>query len=319
MAARKRSRRRRRNPMGGQLEIIREGEDVVIRHHPPHGPGGKPHVRLNPKGRRVVTVARYGSKLAKSRWPIWTGAIYEARARKDGVRTYRLVERFGPTRSGNKPSRKFVSDVREAAKAMGLPFVEGVRQGARANPSKRNRRKNPNYRVTFATPVDSAAVRKALKTAGFDKIRVRGGKKRKPGPYALFVKAKMPSLMAQGMSASDAMKQVAVLWREKKARAGTRANPSWKGKRRYSKRRRNPDARRVGTVTYPDAGAVWDLYWANVGDVWPGWAIPLRKRGYWMDDGHGHSYVGPTKASVEERVESFGGRVRWFSKSGRRS
>lgn len=88
-------------------------------------------------------------------------------------------------------------------------------------------KENPAYRVLVEGSGTPGSVRKALKGAGFDKIRVStrsGGAKRKPGAYALFVKANMPKLMASGSSAGQAMKQVAQLWRAKKG--GAKANPS---------------------------------------------------------------------------------------------
>jgi len=71
-------------------------------------------------GDLVCCVARDGSRQAScgggfSR-PIWTGAIYEAKARKsDGVLTWRRVDDFGGTRSGDRPSNKFHDELTESA------------------------------------------------------------------------------------------------------------------------------------------------------------------------------------------------------------
>jgi hypothetical protein len=86
----------------------------------------------------------------------------------------------------------------------------------KVNPKKgKARKKNPDYRARFTAPGDVGSVRKALKGAGYTDVRVRGGEKRKPGPYALFVKAQMPKLVASGMSVGDAMREAAALWKAK--------------------------------------------------------------------------------------------------------
>lgn len=103
--------------------------------------------------RRVVTVARAGTKMASFKRgghrfskPVWTAAIYEARKRKrDGAVTWRLAERFGREVSGNTPSGRFLREVQEAAAELGLPFVEGIKYGQRANPRGGRRRKRRRH------------------------------------------------------------------------------------------------------------------------------------------------------------------------------
>jgi len=97
--------------------------------------------------------------------------------------------------------------------------------------SKRRRLKaktriNPAFRVTFDASGDVGSVRKALKGSGFTKVRVRSRDvvKRKPGAYALFVKAHMPAMLAKGLSTGEAMRQIGLLWREQKA---ARLNPAF--------------------------------------------------------------------------------------------
>ena len=71
------------------------------------------------EGDRVCTVARDGSRMAgvgTMHWPIWIGGIYEAKRRvRDGVLTWRRVDSFGDTRSGNSPRAKFVAELKAAA------------------------------------------------------------------------------------------------------------------------------------------------------------------------------------------------------------
>lgn len=87
-------------------------------------------------------------------------------------------------------------------------------------------KRNPVYKAGFSSAADRAAVRKALRSAGFEDVKVREavrGKKRAPGPYAQFVKAQMPALVKSGMSAGEAMKAIGGLWRARKSRgAGNR-------------------------------------------------------------------------------------------------
>lgn len=85
---------------------------------------------------------------------------------------------------------------------------------------------NPSYRVLVEGSGTTGAVRKALKGAGFDKIRVStrsGGGKRQAGPYALFVRDQVPKLRASGLDMSGAMQEIAKRWR---AKGGAKANPS---------------------------------------------------------------------------------------------
>ena len=85
--------------------------------------------------------------------------------------------------------------------------------GYRTNP-----RQNPSYKAKFEAAADAAAVKRALRAAGYTGVRLRSsepGAKRAPGAYALFVKSKMPALMARRMSAAEAMREVASLWRNR--------------------------------------------------------------------------------------------------------
>lgn len=62
----------------------------------------------------VVNVGRYGSKMARVRsWsvPIWTGKLYQITQGKRG-KYWKLVNYFGGTVSGNKPSKKFIDKIR---------------------------------------------------------------------------------------------------------------------------------------------------------------------------------------------------------------
>ena len=84
----------------------------------------------------VCTVARFGSKMAKTGGgfsvPIWTGAIYERKPRKrDGKLTWRRIGSFGGTRSGHKPSDRFVAELKAAAEH---PWMDDVRHGDSALP-----------------------------------------------------------------------------------------------------------------------------------------------------------------------------------------
>lgn len=73
-------------------------------------------------------VARDGARMARGRYPIWTGAIYKAVARKsDGVVTWRRAGNFGGTRSGYGPSAKFQAEIREAAEYRFQPVSHGQR------------------------------------------------------------------------------------------------------------------------------------------------------------------------------------------------
>lgn len=79
--------------------------------------------------RRICTVSRDGTRMANvgiiSR-PIWTGGIYEARQRKDGVWTWRRVGSFGPTRSGIAPSDKFIAELQAVAEH---PWEDDIKHG----------------------------------------------------------------------------------------------------------------------------------------------------------------------------------------------
>lgn len=67
-------------------------------------------------GARVCTIGRDGARQAGPYASIYTGKVYEAQPRKDGVLTWRLVDTFGGTRSGKSaPSAKFKAEVKAAA------------------------------------------------------------------------------------------------------------------------------------------------------------------------------------------------------------
>jgi len=70
--------------------------------------------KLGKLGTRVATIGRDGAKITK--WGgVWIGKIYECQPRKDGRLVWRLVEKFGHTRIGIEPSRKFVAEIRKLA------------------------------------------------------------------------------------------------------------------------------------------------------------------------------------------------------------
>ena len=87
---------------------------------------------------QVVTVARDGARCANIKrggvrlsFPVWTVAVYEARARKrDGVVTWRRVESYGPSVAcARGPSDALVERARSFALDTGLPFARKVRHG----------------------------------------------------------------------------------------------------------------------------------------------------------------------------------------------
>ena len=87
---------------------------------------------------QIVTIRRLGDRTASFRVggqtfgrPLWTAAVYEARPRKDGIVTWRLVRSFGRDVSGSEPSFRFEREVQAAAAAMGLDYRYGVRHGQR--------------------------------------------------------------------------------------------------------------------------------------------------------------------------------------------
>lgn len=88
--------------------------------------------------KQIVTIRRLGARTASFRVggqtfsrPLWTAAVYEARPRKDGIVTWRLLRSFGPDVSGSEPSFRFQREVQAAATFMGLDYREGVRHGQR--------------------------------------------------------------------------------------------------------------------------------------------------------------------------------------------
>jgi hypothetical protein len=85
--------------------------------------------------RKIVTVGRYGQKIATVRRtgisrPIWAGKIYTVHTRRDGVQTWHLSGYSSvPTRAGTAPSDKFVAEVRQWAEDNGLEYLPRVRHG----------------------------------------------------------------------------------------------------------------------------------------------------------------------------------------------
>ena len=76
-------------------------------------------------GTKVCTVGRDGAKCA-SHSAIYTGKIYEAVQRKDGMLVWSLVGKFGGTRTGkSRPSAKFVAELKAIAE---YAWVDGVKQ-----------------------------------------------------------------------------------------------------------------------------------------------------------------------------------------------
>lgn len=79
------------------------------------------NIEFRPReGDRCCTVARDGMRRAlcdNGRFvPIWTGVIYEARARKnDGKLTWRRLRSFGSSRAYRKPSKQFVEHLKRIA------------------------------------------------------------------------------------------------------------------------------------------------------------------------------------------------------------
>lgn len=87
------------------------------------------------EGTRICTVARDGARCAdvvrggtRLSFPLWTGAIYEARRRqRDGYLTWRRVGSYGGTRSGSPdPSPAFVAELVTKAE---YPWRPGIRHG----------------------------------------------------------------------------------------------------------------------------------------------------------------------------------------------
>jgi len=76
-------------------------------------------------GTKICTVGRYGSKCA-SHSAVFTGKIYEAKQRKDGMLVWSLVSMFGGTRTGKGvASNKFVAELKAKAEHQ---WVDGVKQ-----------------------------------------------------------------------------------------------------------------------------------------------------------------------------------------------
>ena len=72
-------------------------------------------VQTTEPGTRICTVGRDGAN-CRAGYAVWVGKIYEAKPRKsDGVLTWQLVDRFGPSKSGMRPSAKFMDELQELA------------------------------------------------------------------------------------------------------------------------------------------------------------------------------------------------------------
>ncbi len=126
---------------------------------------------------------------------------------------------------------------------------------------------NPAYKATFTSSADRAPVRKALKQAGFESIKLRSstpGKKRKAGPYAQFVKSHMKGLLAQGMSTGEAMKQIGALWRAKGAKSNPAGFVSVHGMGMMPVTNPRGASRRPKKNPY---GSFQVVYWKNLGDL----------------------------------------------------
>lgn len=86
------------------------------------------------EGDKVCSVARDGSRVAGVEkgdayfaFPIWIGAIYQAKRRqRDGVLTLRRVGSFGDTRTGYQPSPEYVDELKEQAPH---PWMDGATHG----------------------------------------------------------------------------------------------------------------------------------------------------------------------------------------------
>ena len=66
-------------------------------------------------GERVCTIGRDGSN-CRAGYPVWVGKIYEATPRKsDGKLAWELIGRFGSSRSGMRPSAKFMAELQGLA------------------------------------------------------------------------------------------------------------------------------------------------------------------------------------------------------------
>jgi hypothetical protein len=64
--------------------------------------------------KRICCVARDGSRCPGG-YPIWTGGVYEAQPRADGVVTWRRVGSYGGTRATRRASRRFCDYLRDVA------------------------------------------------------------------------------------------------------------------------------------------------------------------------------------------------------------
>lgn len=92
---------------------------------------------IQQEGDRICTVARDGARIAKLpnglSIPIWTGAIYEAKRRRDDrVLTWRRVGSFGGTRATDEPSRAFEDHLKAEAEHQWVD-MDSVWHGRLAN------------------------------------------------------------------------------------------------------------------------------------------------------------------------------------------
>ena len=86
------------------------------------------------EGDRVSTIGRrIKEKKSGGKRPTWTGAIYVARARKDGVLTWRRDGSFGEVRPGREPSTEFVEFLKQIAPH---PWSDGASHGLEVAPAE---------------------------------------------------------------------------------------------------------------------------------------------------------------------------------------
>jgi len=86
----------------------------------------------------IVAVARDGQKMARIArgWfvPVWVITTYVARARRDGVVTWRRGADIGRSASGRRPSDRLIDEAMALAAARGLAYDGTVRHGDRVAP-----------------------------------------------------------------------------------------------------------------------------------------------------------------------------------------
>ena len=77
------------------------------------------------EGDRVATVGRRTGN-NKKKLPGWTGAVYVASSRRDGVLIWRRDGSFGPCMSGRHPPEWFIEALKKIAEH---PWRDGVLHG----------------------------------------------------------------------------------------------------------------------------------------------------------------------------------------------